>query len=354
MSWTTPNAAKAADENAKRLAIRRHRATSASSTFTRLASFSLSGGIAGDVMRESPVSGTGHRPWPVVGIQPVNVRERPGMRRPGLILVPLALAVLAPAIIMSTFGCASRGLEGGASTGQVDDPASWLAPGPLVDSDHPAVLGLARSIVAGAPDDRAAAVRIHDHVRDAIAFGFPQDFYELRASEVLEGGIGFCNNKSTLFAALCRAAGIPARLRFVQLSACVLHGLIAPPGQHVDHSWVEVWIEGRWIATDSYVVDRALHAEARRHLAREGRRSGFGVHAAGSTAWDGRSSAFVQAVPELLDEPDWDRGIHADVVAFYRDVRPTHDHKTWPAALFARMAFSGANARIAAIREGRD
>ena len=39
----------------------------------------------------------------------------------------------------------------------------------------------------------------------------------MRASEVLRAKVGYCNTKATLFIALLRAAGVPARQHFVDL-----------------------------------------------------------------------------------------------------------------------------------------
>lgn len=88
-----------------------------------------------------------------------------------------------------------------------------LAPAEYVDSDHPAVEALARSVDGG--DPRSVAREHYRFVRDEIRYDPYVDFTDLetfRASAVLARGSGYCVGKASLYAALCRASGIPARI----------------------------------------------------------------------------------------------------------------------------------------------
>jgi transglutaminase-like putative cysteine protease len=89
----------------------------------------------------------------------------------------------------------------------------------LIDSDHPAIAGLAAALSSGAGSDRERAVRIHDAVRDRVRFGIAPAFYAMRAGEVFQEGVGCSNTKTTPFAALLRSAGIATRIGAVELSA---------------------------------------------------------------------------------------------------------------------------------------
>ena len=101
-----------------------------------------------------------------------------------------------------------------------DSPtAATLASTTLVDSDHPSVVAFARKHARG-NTDRERAVALHDAVRD----GFRYDPYQvdlstggMRASSVIERGIGWCVPKAALLAAACRAVGIPARLGYADV-----------------------------------------------------------------------------------------------------------------------------------------
>lgn len=158
-------------------------------------------------------------------------------------------------------------------------------------------------------------------MRDDIKFGFARGFWDMPASKVETIGLGYCNTKSTLFVALLRAAGIPARQIFVEIDAAVLSGLINPGTAYVDHSYVEVWLDGFWIPTDAYIVDPALFRVAQSRLQQDGRVLGFGVHQTGSNNWDGRTpsfSQFNQLDPRQISRKRW--GAFDDVGAFYRAV----------------------------------
>ena len=222
---------------------------------------------------------------------------------------------------------------------------------PYLDAEHPAIVRTAARVTAGAASPRERAVRIHDFVRDQIAFGFAGRFYDQRASDVLRSGVGFCNTKSTLFVALLRAAGIPARQRFVDLDARVLAGLIDPGTAYVDHSIAEVRLAERWIRVDSFIVDRTLAEVAGPRLVREGRWLGYGVHRNGTSHWDGTHDAFVQLVDDgsvpALTRTEY--GVFADVGAFYaRGAR--HNRLGLPARIAFPLLARVANARAAALR----
>jgi transglutaminase-like putative cysteine protease len=136
---------------------------------------------------------------------------------------------------------------------------------------------------------------------------------------VLDAGVGYCNTKGTLFVAMLRAAGIPARQHFVNINARILAPFIDPGTPYVDHSYVEVWLGGRWWSTDSYIVDRSLHAVAQRRLRESGQVLGFGIHRDGTISWDGRSDSFSQFVrsSDFAALTTRDYGVYDDVGAFY-------------------------------------
>jgi hypothetical protein len=195
-----------------------------------------------------------------------------------------------------------------------------LAPTTLVQSDHPRIRALAAELTRGAESSRERAVRIHRFVRDEIAFGWTRSFYRMSAVEVLDARIGYCNTKATVFLALLRAAGIPARQHFVDISSLVLAGFLERGRSHVDHSYVEVLLGGRWLRVDSYVVDAPLFEWAARALARTGEPLGFGIHRSGTIEWDGASDSFIQFVDDgsVPDLTTTDHGIFRDTEDFYR------------------------------------
>lgn len=225
-----------------------------------------------------------------------------------------------------------------------------------IDAGTPAIVEVARRVTAGATADRERAVRLHDFVRDAVPFGFAPAFYDQTASEVLRAGVGYCNTKSTLFVALLRAAGIPARQHFVDIDARILDGVIDPRTAWVDHSFTEVQLDaGRWVRVDSYIVDLPLAERARARLRREDRLLGYGVHRHGVSEWDGATDAFSQwvddgAVPRLTTV---DHGVFDDVGAFYASGRGRN--ALGPVVRLVFGIFSRcANRRLDALRSGTD
>lgn len=226
----------------------------------------------------------------------------------------------------------------------------WLASTPYVDHDSPAIIKVVDDVTRGIADERLRAIAIHDFVRDEIPFGWAGAFYDQSASRVLQRRIGYCNTKSTLIVAMFRAAGIPARQHFVDISASVLDGLIDPGTSYVDHSFVEVSLAGKWIRIDSYIVDLPLAKAARAKLRQEGRNLGYGVHVNGVSVWDGRSDAFSQFVNDgSVELTTRDYGVHDDVGAFYADSQ-VHFSFSGPARLLFPPFAWRANARAERLR----
>ena len=262
----------------------------------------------------------------------------------------LPLLILA-AVLAAALACATPRPRGGPASAALGPP-SWLAETEVIDWRDPSILRATEAAVADAEGPRERAVRIHDFVRDRVRCGWQPRFYEVRASEVLAAGVGYCNTKSSLFVAMLRAAGIPARVHFVDVDASILLGVIDPGTSHVDHSYTEVWLDGRWVRTDSYIVDLPLAERGRARLAAEGGVLGYGVHSAGTSTWDGRRDAFSQFVDDG-SSPDFHRtdfGVHADVMAFYRDAPRTWNELGRAARLFIRWGLGPANRRAAELR----
>jgi transglutaminase-like putative cysteine protease len=126
-----------------------------------------------------------------------------------------------------------------------------LAATAAIDSDHPAVQAFARQHAVGA-DQRERAVALVLAVRD----GFRYDPYKadlsphgMRASTVLANGYGWCVPKAVLLAAVCRAAGIPARLGFADvcnhLSTARMRQSMETPVFYW-HGYTDIWIDGAW------------------------------------------------------------------------------------------------------------
>ena len=126
-----------------------------------------------------------------------------------------------------------------------------LRPTTFIDSDHPAVRAFATEHARGA-NERERAVALVYAVRD----GFRYDPYRIdlspagmKASTVLANGYGWCVPKATLLAAVCRAAGIPARLGFADVRNHLSTERMRQTMKtdlFVWHGYTDIWIDGAW------------------------------------------------------------------------------------------------------------
>jgi hypothetical protein len=220
----------------------------------------------------------------------------------------------------------------------------YLAETSYLNYSHPLVSDLLKSIDEPSQSDRTRARLLHDYVRDAIPFGFSKPFYDMSASDVLRAGRGFGNNKATLFIALLRGAGIPARHKFVSLSSGVLTGLLGTGGPYLDHSLVEIFLDGRWIALDSFVTDRAFFLGAQ---ALVGSDLGFGVRRGGSVEWDGLTEAYAQFHPDYVA---FEFGVYADIGQFYASADGVNNRLGFATTIAYALGIGRANEKIASIR----
>lgn len=112
---------------------------------------------------------------------------------------------------------------------------SFLKASPIIDWEHPEVLGRARILGEGEGGREGVIRRCFEWVRDNIKHSHDYRLQPVTcaASEVLREGSGYCYAKSHLLAALLRANGIPAGLCYQRLSRddngapFCLHGLNA-------------------------------------------------------------------------------------------------------------------------------
>ena len=122
-------------------------------------------------------------------------------------------------------------------------------PNIIEDSSNPEIVRAARKIVLGAPNQREMVNRIAKFVYKHIS-SKNYDHGNMSASEVLRKKSGDCTEHSALFAALARAAGIPAKM---------VYGVVMDPnGEFFFHNWNEVFADGTWITVDStFNMERA-------------------------------------------------------------------------------------------------
>ena len=126
-----------------------------------------------------------------------------------------------------------------------DRPEDWIALTRLLDLDDSKLRIQAMRCTAG--NQRYAKGDFdHDHIR-SLPFRCVAGFDHVPAAAVLKAGRGDCHTKGTLFVAMLRSVGVPARLRFVTLSSAFLKGIIDVSHSTVTHAIGEVFLEWRWV-----------------------------------------------------------------------------------------------------------
>ena len=152
----------------------------------------------------------------------------------------------------------------------------------LSDDNHPAVQTKASELASGKATTREKLESIFLFVRDGIPFGFPSKWDEVKASETLAYGLGYCSTKATLFVALCRAAGIPARIHAALINLEIMRGIFPEFAfqslpKAGGHAWSEVEIDGAWMPVDSYITDKPFFEGALKRLEDSGAVTKFGI-----------------------------------------------------------------------------
>lgn len=87
----------------------------------------------------------------------------------------------------------------------------YTSPEELIECDHSNITSLSRSLTGDTADWHGKVFKIYDFVRGHISYQVQDE--ERGALWALKTGVGDCSEYSYLFVALCRAAGIPARIK---------------------------------------------------------------------------------------------------------------------------------------------
>ncbi|MBF0170150.1 MAG: transglutaminase domain-containing protein [Nitrospinae bacterium] len=110
---------------------------------------------------------------------------------------------------------------------------------PEIQSEHPEIVSLSRSLTKDALDGWGAALAINRWVNENIKKELVDSFTAL---DVLRVKKGECQAHTNLFAALARAAGIPTRVTGGLVYSTQADGFLY-------HAWPEVFV-GEWVAMD--------------------------------------------------------------------------------------------------------
>ena len=232
----------------------------------------------------------------------------------------------------------------------LSDPAACLGQTRLLNLDDSKLRIQALRITQLAASDIQKAVRVHDFVK-SLPFGCVTSNGHVTAGWVLRSGRGDCHTKGTLFVALLRSAGVPARLRFVSISGAFLRGIIDMGDTRVTHAIGEVYLNGNWIQTDTYVADELLVGQAHARLEHDGQVLGYGIHADGTNNWNGLEHAHGQySLQDPSSLPVIDFGVAHDPENFYASHPRLIDHTSWLTRAKWSIAASVINHRTQQLR----
>ncbi len=118
--------------------------------------------------------------------------------------------------------------------------ARWLLPEPLIQSHDPRIAAQARQIVQRERSPARVAEVLTHWVHGSLRRAIPAGVSAPSAVKVLQNKSGDCNEFTTLYVALARSAGLPAR---------TVSGLIYINGRFYYHAWPEIYLND-WVAVD--------------------------------------------------------------------------------------------------------
>ncbi|RYF14017.1 MAG: transglutaminase family protein [Comamonadaceae bacterium] len=183
--------------------------------------------------------------------------------------------------------------------GDDDEPRQWLGSTRLMDLGDPRLRMRAAALVQLYHSDREKALAVYAYVK-RLPFERPFKMSPRSARDVLDSGFGDAPDKATLMVALLRLAGVPARLRVVVMRGEIMRGLVDGIGT-INRPFVEMWIDGEWQSTDTYIFDAAYMAAARQALRASGQAWSYGVHVESPMLWTGHGSTSMSPLPMDAD-----------------------------------------------------
>jgi transglutaminase-like putative cysteine protease len=138
----------------------------------------------------------------------------------------------------------------------------YLQPSRFIDSVHPLIIEQAKAIIATLQSDQEKAIALYYRVRDDIRYNpyildsRPEAFL---ASATLQAGEGWCVTKALLLTALCRAAGIPARVGFADVRNHMSTERLRQVMQtnvFYFHGYSSIYLNDRWVkATPAFNIE---------------------------------------------------------------------------------------------------
>ena len=146
------------------------------------------------------------------------------------------------------------------------DLKPYLRASYFIDCNHHRIKKTAQQLTGFLSEPKMMAKAIFLFVRDEINYNlnsFSTNKEDYQAHTVLAQGEGFCIQKAVLLSALCRAVGIPSRLRLANIRNHQIPDWLAERMKtHIFycHGYSEIHLDGRWLkatpAFDRFTCER--------------------------------------------------------------------------------------------------
>jgi transglutaminase-like putative cysteine protease len=137
--------------------------------------------------------------------------------------------------------------------GTEEDLDKYLKSQKLIDSDSEPIKDVVKKVVGSEDDPYKIAEKLYNFVIDNFEYDYvrfaEKKREDYKASELLEIKKGVCQDYSILYAALCRAAGIPAKY----IGGIPIFSILNEEDKEleVEHAWNEIYLaEYGWIPID--------------------------------------------------------------------------------------------------------
>lgn len=134
------------------------------------------------------------------------------------------------------------------TTNNVVEDNRYTSPSIYVNCDAPEIVLLSSGLVNDDMTDLEKAKALHDWVAGNIEYDYRAyldgDLSLKKDTQVLNDGKGVCSGYSFLYASLCRAAGLTAKVVYGQVKS-------SKGWASQQHAWNEVKIGDKWITVDN-------------------------------------------------------------------------------------------------------
>ena len=132
----------------------------------------------------------------------------------------------------------------------------YLNPANKIESNHPDIVAKANELTASAESELDKVNKIGSFINSHMTYNLNSPYRNKGALSALKNGEGACEDYATLFVALARASGLPARQVNGFTDPKLTGASWKSQGQTVSlqgfrHSWAEVYLQNYgWIAVD--------------------------------------------------------------------------------------------------------